>query len=96
MHDGGLAGRGQHRTAVLERAVMGEDDVQQRTRQLPGKALDALGLPANQVIAERNLAQQLAVVGEVDRGGVQPVGLDLADVVDQRAGDGQIPVDAPE
>ena len=57
---------------------------------------DPLDLRAHEVVAERDLAEQLAVVGEVDRERVAAVGLDLADVVDQRAGDGDVAVDAGE
>ena len=51
---------------------------------------------AHEVVAERDLAEQLAVVGEVDRERVARVGLDLADVVDQRAGHRDVAVDARE
>ena len=51
---------------------------------------------ADQVVAERDLALQPAGVGEVDRQRVVVVGLGLADVVQQRAGDRDVAVDARE
>ena len=46
---------------------MREHDVQHRAREVRGEARDALDLRAHEVVAERDLAEQLAVVGEVDR-----------------------------
>ena len=51
---------------------------------------------AHQVVAERDLALEAAGVGEVDRQRVVVVGLDLADVVQKRAGDRDLAVDAGE
>ena len=64
--------------------------------ELGVEALDRLDLAADHVVAERDLAQQAAVVGEVDRQRVVVVGLGLADVVQQRAGDRDVAVDAGE
>src|SRR3712207_7356108 len=62
-----------------------------------GKALDLLDLATHAVVAERDLALQAAAVGEVDRGGgVRGVGLELADVVQQRAGHRDVAVRSEE
>ena len=60
------------------------------------EAGDVLDLAADQVVAERDLALQAAEVGEVDRQRVVVVGLGLADVVEEGAGDGDVAVDAGE
>ena len=60
------------------------------------EARDVLDLAAHRVVAERDLALQPAGVGQVDRQRVVVVGLGLADVVEQRAGDGDLAVDAGE
>ena len=69
-----------------------------RTRlgQLGVEALDLLDPAADHVVAERDLGLQPPGVGEVDRQRVVVVGLGLADVVQQRAGDGDVAVDAGE
>ena len=59
----------------------------------PGMLLD---LPAHQVVAERDLALQAAEIGEVDRQRVVVIGLRLADVVQEGAGDRDVAVDAGE
>ena len=64
-----------------------------RAGSKPGIVLD---LAAHQVVAERDLALQAAGVGEVDRQRVVVVGLGLADVVQEGAGDGDVAVDAGE
>ncbi len=61
-----------------------------------GKPLDLLDRRAHAVVAERDLALQASGVGEVDRAGVVGVGLELADVVQQRAGDRHVAVDPGE
>ena len=61
-----------------------------------GKPSMRVHLAAHAVVAERDLAQQLAGVGELDGLAGPGVGLDLADVVQQRAGDGHVAVDAGE
>ena len=50
------------------------------------EARQLLDQPAHAVVAERDLALELAEVGQVDRERVGGVGLELADVVQQRAG----------
>ena len=96
MHEGRLAGRRDHRRAVLELAVVGEDDVEHRLRELGVEAVDRLDRAADQVVAERDLAEQPAGVGEVDRQRIVVVGLGLADVVQQRPGDRDVAVDPGE
>ena len=88
--------RGHHGAAVLERAVVAEDDVQQRLRRLGREAGELLDGAADAVVAQRDLALQAPGIGEVDGGGVGGVGLELADVVQQRAGDRDVAVDAGE
>src|SRR5205823_10882737 len=53
-----------------------------------------LDRPADEVVAERNFALQLAGVGQLDRTADGLVRLDLADVVQKRPGDGDVAVDA--
>ena len=66
MHERRLARAGHDRAAVLERAVVGEDDVPDRLRELRREALDLLDRAADAVVAERDLAVQAARVGQVD------------------------------
>ena len=96
MDEDGLAGGGDDRGAVLELAVVAEDDVEHGLGQRRVEAGDVLDLAAHQVVAERDLALQAAEVGEVDRQRVVVVGLCLADVVQEGAGDGDVAVDAGE
>ena len=70
--------------------------MEQRAREAGREAVDPLDRAAHEVVAERDLAVELARVGQVDRGRVLRVGLDLADVVDQRSGHGEVAVDARE
>ena len=70
--------------------------MEDRLRELGVEALDRLDRAADEVVAERDLAEQPAGVGEVDRQRVVVVGLRLADVVQERAGDRHIAVDARE
>ena len=97
VHERRLARAGDDRRAVLERAVVAEDDVQhgagEVARGKPGRS--SISAP-HAVVAERDLALELAEVGHVDRRRVGRVGLELADVVQQRAGDGDVAVDARE
>src|SRR5205823_12756330 len=65
VHQRGLARAWQHRAAVLERSVVGEDDVAERLGELAGKALDVLDRAADPVVAERDLAVQPAGVGQL-------------------------------
>ena len=60
------------------------------------EAVDRLDRAADDVVAERDLAEQAAGVGEVDRERVVVVGLRLADVVQESAGDRDVAVDAAE
>ena len=92
----GLAGGGDDRGAVLELAVVAEDDVEDRLGEAGVEAGDVLDPAADQVVAERDLALQAAEIGEVDRQRVVVVGLGLADVVQEGAGDGDVAVDAGE
>ena len=96
MDEDGLAGGGDDRRAVLERAVVAEDDVQDGLGEGRVEARDVLDPAADQVVAERDLALQAAGVGEVDRQRVVVVGLGLADVVQEGAGDGDVAVDPGE
>ena len=81
--------------AVLERAVVAEDDVQDAPAPASGSKPGISSIcAAHEVVAERDLALQAAGVGEVDRQRVVVVGLELADVVQERAGDGDVAVDA--
>src|SRR5579875_44449 len=52
----GLAGRRDHRAAVLERAVVAEDDVQQRLGNVAGEVRKGLDRGADAEVAERDLA----------------------------------------
>jgi hypothetical protein len=80
---------------VLQRAVVAQDDVQHALLQLLGEAGQLLDAAAHAVVAERDLALQAALVGHVDRR-VAGVGLQLADVVQQRARDRDVAVDPRE
>ena len=60
------------------------------------EAGDLLDLAPDDVVAERDLALELAGVGEVDRVALHRVRLDLADVVQQRAGDRDVAVEPGE
>ena len=70
--------------------------MEHRLGELGVEALDRLDLAPDQVVAERDLALQAAGVGEVDRQRIVVVGLGLADVVKQRAGDRDVAVEARE
>ena len=97
VHERGLARAGHDRAAVLELAVVGEDDVEHGLgRRRRGKPSMSSIVAPDAVVAERDLAEQLAGVGELDRAVDARVGLDLADVVQQRAGDGDVAVDPRE
>src|SRR4051794_5236822 len=84
VHERGLARAGHDRAAVLELAVVAEDDVQKRVRVVGREAVDLLDRAPHPVVAEWDLAEQLAGVGQLDRAVAAGVGLDLADVVQQR------------
>ena len=70
--------------------------MQDRLGEVRIEAVDRLDLAADPVVAERDLALQAAEVGHVDRQRVVVVGLELADVVEQRAGHRDVAVDAGE
>ena len=63
----GLARARDHRAAVLERAVVGQDDVEDGLGRLGREARDLLDLAPDDVVPERDLALELAGVREVDR-----------------------------
>ncbi len=92
----GLAGGGDDRRAVLQLAVVAEDDVEDALGEVGVEARQVLDRPAHGVVAERDLPLQAAGVGEVDRQRVVVVGDALADVVQEGAGDGDLAVDAGE
>ena len=72
--------------------MVGEDDVPHRLRAPSREALDLVDQPAEPVVAERDLAlQPAASVRSIDR--IACVGVELADVVQQRSGDGDVAVD---
>ena len=96
MHERGLARPRDDGAAVLQAAVVGQDDVQQRPRKVTREVGDRLDLAANAVVAERDLALELARVGQVRASVIPGVGLELADVVQQRAADGEVAIDVPE
>ena len=96
MDEDSLAGGGDDRRAVLERAVVAEDDVEDGLGQRRVEAGDLLDLAAHRVVAERDLALQAAGVGEIDRQRVVVVGDGLADVVQERTGNRDLAVDAGE
>ena len=81
---------------MLERAVMAEDDVEHRLGELRREPVESLDRPADAVVAEHDLALKSALVGHRDRAAPNLVGVELADVVEQRAGDRDVPVDATE
>ena len=67
VHERRLARARHDRAAVLERAVVAEDDVQHRLGERGREAVDLLDLAAHEVVAERDLALQAPGVGQVDR-----------------------------
>ena len=67
VHERGLARARDDGAAVLELAVVAEDDVEERLAIGGREALDLLDLAPDPVVAERDLAEQLAGVGELDR-----------------------------
>src|SRR5436305_8610427 len=66
MHQRGLPGRGDDRGAVLERAMVREDDVEDRLREIGVESVDPLDLAANPVVAARDLALEPAGTGQLD------------------------------
>ena len=65
-----------------------------RLRELRREALDVLDHATDAVVAEGDLPVQPAGVGEIDVLRIVGVGLELADVVQQRTGHGDVAVDA--
>src|SRR5262249_47265788 len=63
---------------------------------LRGEVLNVLDRPADAVVAQRDLAVESARVGELDVVGIVRVSLELAYVVQQRAGHRHVTVDACE
>src|ERR1019366_6259054 len=96
VHERSLARARHHRAAVLQRAVMGEDDVPDRLSQLGGEPLDVLDRAPYAVVAERDLAVQAPGVREVDVARIVRIGLELADVVQQCAGHRHVAIDPRE
>ena len=96
MDEGGLAGARDYRAAVLEHPVVGEDDVQHALGAPRREGRKVLDRTAHDVVAERDLALEAAGVAQRDRPARRDVGLDFADVVQERAGDGQVAVDPRE
>src|SRR3954470_4898913 len=70
VHERRLARARNDGAAVLERAVVAEDDVQHRLRGLGREAGDVLDLTADAVVPERDLAMEAAGVRHVDAGRV--------------------------
>jgi hypothetical protein len=77
VHQCGLARPGHDGAAVLEAAVVSEDDVQQRPREIVREFGDRLDFAAYAVVAERDLSLELPGVRLVGAA----VGLELSDVV---------------
>src|SRR5208283_1774459 len=91
VHERRLARARHHRAAMLERAVVGQDDVPERLRERRREAADLLDLAADAVVAERDLAVQASRIGQLDRAAALLVGLELADVVQQCASHRDVP-----
>jgi len=68
--------------------------VQQRLGRLGAESIDAFDLGSHEEVAERDLALELPRGGDRDFVALDRVGVGLADVVEQRAADGQVAVDA--
>src|SRR5436305_9227807 len=73
VHERRLARAWDHRAAVLEAAVMAEDDVQQGLGGARVEAVDLVDETAHAVVAQRDLALQLAGVGHLDGGTAEAV-----------------------
>src|SRR4051812_39659004 len=80
----GLAGARDNRAPVLQLAVVAQDYVKQALGLVRREAIDPLDLAADHVVPERDLSEQLAAVGELDRPVDARVHLRLADVVQKR------------
>src|SRR6266540_6589132 len=73
---------------------MRQDDVEDRLRQLGVEPVDALRLAAYEVVTERDLSLKPTGVREINRERVVVVRHGLAYVVEERAGDRNVAVDA--
>ena len=82
-----LAGSWENRATVLEAAVVGEDDVQNGLRQIRREVGNVFDASPDGEVAARDLADQLAGVVQLDSVLVTRVGVELANVVQQRAAD---------
>ena len=69
VHERGLARARDDGRAVGQRAVVAQDDVQHAWASVGREAVEVLDQAAHAVVAERDLALQAAVVGQVDRRG---------------------------
>src|SRR4051812_45093094 len=96
VHERGLARAWNHGAAVLELAVVGQDDVEQCLGGARREPWNLLDLTTDEVVAEWDLALEPSRVGELDGAALGGVGLDLANVVQQRAGDRDVALDAGE
>ncbi len=83
--------------AVLELAVVAQDDVEERLLAHLVDARDPIELAVQPLVAEDDLAAQAAGVGELHRVALhERVGLELAEIVHERGRDGEIAIDARE
>src|SRR4051794_36708623 len=96
VYERGLARARRDWAAVLQLSVVAEHDVEDRLGGLRREVLDLLDGAAHAEVAQRDLALELAGVREGDGPSVLLVGLDLADVVKQRASYGHVAIDGGE
>ena len=66
MHERRLARARDDRAAVLERAVMAEDDVQHRLGELRREPVEPLDRAADAVVAERDLAREVGPWSDIE------------------------------
>jgi len=92
VHDDGLACHGDDGASLLTLAVVRDDDVTQARRELGREALDLGDEALDDVVTDDDLALQASGVGEPRRERVTGVARDLADVVQQGAGDDEVAV----
>ena len=93
MHERGLARARRHGAAELEEAMVGEQDVQQRLCAVRGEVGVRLDRLSDPEVAERDLALELASVGQLRAAAGHCVCLELADVVQKGARDREVSVD---
>lgn len=96
VHEERLPGCREDRAPVLEAAVMGEDDVQQRLGALRRESRDLLNRAPDRVVPAGDLADQPALVVQAHVCGVAGVGVELPDVVQQCAAQRELTIDARE